>query len=53
MRWLLTCSVDAVDVDYEQIIDSDEEPGYWECDEIAQEHGCDWWSICELEENFA
>lgn len=53
MKWLLTCSVDAVDVDYEQIIDSDEEPGYWECDEIAQAHGCDWWSVCELEENSA
>ena len=44
-RWLLTCSIDAADIDYEQIIESETEPGFWECKEIAEEHGCEWWSL--------
>ena len=51
-QWLLTCSIDAVDIDYEQIIESETEPGFWECEEIAEEHGCEWWSLEEeLEDN--
>ena len=49
-QWLLTCSVDAVDIDYEEIIESDDEPGFWDCDAIANEHGCEWWSIDVLED---
>lgn len=46
-KWILTASKDAIEIDFECIIESDEEPGFWECTEIAQEHGCDWWTICE------
>lgn len=53
-KWLLTCSVDAVDIDYEEIIEieGDEEPGFWDCAEIAEAHGCDWWTISGYEEEW-
>lgn len=47
-KWLLTCSVDGNEIDYEEIIESDEEPGFWECNDIAQDHGCELWSLGEL-----
>lgn len=50
-RWLLTCSVDADLVDYDEIIESDEEPGFWTCNDIAEAHGCPWWDICELDDD--
>lgn len=47
-KWLLTCSIDAVDIDYEEIITSDTEPDFWTCSDIAQEHGCDFWTVDEF-----
>lgn len=47
-KWILTCSVDAVEIDYEEIITSDTEPDFWTCDEIAQAHGCDFWTVDEF-----
>ena len=48
-QWLLTASVDGNLVDYEEIIESDTEPSFWQCYEIAQAHGCDYFTITELE----
>lgn len=47
-KWILTCSIDAVDIDYKEIIESNEEPGFWECQQIADEHGCGFWYLDEL-----
>jgi len=47
-KWILTCSIDAVDIDYEEIITSDTEPDFWTCSEIAQAHGCDFWTVDEF-----
>ena len=47
-KWLLTCSVDAVDVDFETVLFSEEEPSFWTCNDIAQTNGCDFWTVCEL-----
>ena len=33
-KWILTCSVDAVEIDYEEIITSDTEPDFWTVDEF-------------------
>ena len=44
-KWILTCSIDAVDVDHEEIIESNEEPGFWECYAIAEAHGCAFFSV--------
>lgn len=49
-KWRLTCSIDAIDIDYETVIESESEPGFCECYNIAEEHGCEWWSIEELRE---
>lgn len=45
MKWIIVCSVDAGKIDYEQEIESAKEPGFWECEEIAQSHGCEFWSL--------
>ena len=47
-KWLLICSIDAVDVDFETVLFSEEEPVFWTCNDIAQANGCDFWTICEL-----
>ena len=47
-KWLLTCSIDAVDINFETVLFSEEEPGFWTCEEIAQANCCDFWTICEL-----
>ena len=47
-KWILTCSIDAVDIDYEEILTSDTEPDFWTCNDIAQEHGCDFWTVDEF-----
>ena len=31
-KWLLTCSIDAVNVDYETVIESENEPNWWTCE---------------------
>lgn len=46
-KWLLTCSIDAIDVDYETIIESETEPDWWICANIAREHDCEWWTLEE------
>lgn len=45
MRWLLTMSIDAINIDAEEVIESETEPGFWECVEIARKHGCEWWAL--------
>ena len=47
-KWILTCSIDAVGIDYEEILISDTEPDFLTCDGIAQEHGCDFWTVDEF-----
>ena len=49
MKYRLTCSKDAIDVDYEVEFERKEEPSLWECYSIAEEHGCEWWSLDRLE----
>lgn len=49
-KWLLTCSIDATTIDYEEIITADSEPGFWECYHIAEGAGCNFWSLARLEE---
>jgi hypothetical protein len=46
--WILTCSIDGIDIDYETVIENETEPDYWTCDGIAQENGCDYWTIEEV-----
>ena len=50
MKWLIECSTDGDMVDYAEIIEAEEEPGFWECQEIAEEHGCELWCLNEYAE---
>lgn len=50
MKWLLECSIDAIMVDYSEVLESDGEPGYWVCQEIAEANGCAFWTVSEIEE---
>lgn len=51
MKWLLTMSVDAIDIDAEEVIVSATEPKWWDCENIARSHGCEWWSLEALKED--
>ena len=48
-QWILTASVDGNMVDFECIINSDNEPDFWTCQELAQNHGCEFWMVDELQ----
>lgn len=49
-NWLITCSADGVEIDYETTIHSDIEPGFWEVYAIAESHGCTFFTVVEIEE---
>lgn len=44
-KWRLTCSNNGINIDYEEVIESDKEPDFWQCQEIAEEHNCELWSL--------
>lgn len=47
-KWILTASIDGVAIDYDTIIESENEPDFWECYEIAEKHGCDFFTVDEF-----
>lgn len=47
-KWILTCSADAINIDFETDIESDTEPDYWACYDIATAHGCDYFTVSEM-----
>lgn len=49
-KWQLSCSIDGINIDHEEVIYSDTEPDFWTCYEIAKENGCDYFTITELED---
>lgn len=49
-KYLFTASRDGVNIDVETIIEAYTAPGFWDCYGLAQEHGCDYFSISETEE---
>ena len=49
-KWNIICSIDAVNIDYETVIESKSEPNWWICENIAREHGCEWWFVEEATE---
>lgn len=48
-RWLLTCSTDADKIDWTTTIESDTEPDFWTCYDLAAAHGCPFFDITEIE----
>lgn len=49
-KWLIVMSKEAITVDAETIIESPNEPDFWTCQSIADEHGCSFWSVVEMPE---
>ena len=48
--YLLTCSKDGTDINYVELIERrEEEPGFWECCEIAERAGCEFFTLEEFE----
>jgi len=47
-KWILTASVDGIDIDHEEIIESETEPDFWQCYTIAEKHNCDFFTVTEL-----
>lgn len=50
MKWLLDCSIDASMIDYSEVLESDLEPDFWTCYDIANEHRCEFWTLSEFVE---
>lgn len=48
-KWILTASTDGVNIDFETVIESDREPSFWECYELAAAHGCEYFTVAEEE----
>ena len=48
-QWLLTASIDGNLVDFETIIEQENEPDFWTCYDLAQDHGCDFFHVEQLE----
>ena len=49
-KWLLTCSVDGVNIDFETTITSKQEPSFWACQSTAEAHDCNFWSLEQIQE---
>ena len=47
-KWHFTASRDAVEIDFETVIESDTEPGFWDYYELAALHGCEFFSVSEV-----
>ena len=45
--YVLECSATGIFVDYATELHADTEPDFWTCYEIAQKHGCDYFTITE------
>lgn len=45
-KYILTCSIDGIKIDYETIVNTND---FWTCYEIAEKHGCYYFTVCKLE----
>ena len=50
-KWEIVMSKDGNDIDAVEIAESENEPGFWECYEIAEKHGCELWYVDEIVED--
>lgn len=47
-KWELTASTDGNMIDYSEIIESETEPDFWTCYNIASAHGCEFFTVEEI-----
>ena len=48
-QWLLVCSTDGNKIDWTTVINSDSEPDFWTCYDLATSHGCEFFTVDEAE----
>ena len=46
--YILQASVDGINIDYEEAIQAAAEPDFWSLEEIAEAHGCAFWTCEEV-----
>lgn len=46
--WEIVCSTDGNMIDHIETVKSDNEPGFWDCQEIAQNNDCEFWYVEEI-----
>lgn len=49
-RWRLTASRDGNEIDFETVLESETEPDFWTCYDLAAAHGCDFFDVEEVQE---
>lgn len=47
-KWRLTASVNGVLIDFETLIESETEPDFWTCYDLAREYDCDFFTVEEV-----
>ena len=47
-KWRIVCSTDADNIDYEEVIASDDAPDFWTCNSIAESHDCKFFDVTEI-----
>ena len=47
-KWELTASIDGNMLDYSEILESETEPDFWSCYDIAAAHGCPYFNVSEV-----
>lgn len=46
--YIFTASADGIGIDYEETIQATAAPGFWDCYELADLHGCEFWTCEEV-----
>lgn len=47
-KWILTASTDGNMIDFETVIESDTEPDFWTCYNLAALHECEFFNVTEV-----
>lgn len=46
-KWILTCSTDAIEINFQTVLFSETEPDFWTCEAIAAANNCEWFFVEE------
>lgn len=46
-KWILTLSKDGIEITAEMEILSNTEPGFWDCQAVADDEDCEFWTLEE------
>ena len=46
-KWILTGSKEGREIEFEMEITRNAEPGFWDCQAVADENDCEFWTLTE------